>query len=52
MQQRDDDILRSVNIRKHSHFFFRCKERAPDLRERAREREREREREGFLTIKK
>ena len=34
--------LRSVNMRKHIHYFFRPKERALELREGEREREKER----------
>ena len=33
---KEDDILRSVNMRKHIHYFFRPTERAPD-QERKRE---------------
>jgi hypothetical protein len=40
--------LRSVNMRKHIHYFFRPKERALELREGERERERKKERESFL----
>ena len=40
--------LRSVNMRKHIHYFFRPKERALELREGERERERKKDERQFL----